>query len=221
MRPLLAASVAAVVALLAVPVAGSAARPSPAALIQKGLTAAVERGALSPTEAAGYRATLANVLARSKRLPPLRTELLEAVVRDVAAQWRSYTAPRALTLFSTLTVNAEWLGSHALTGPHPDIEGDDGAVYRFFAGHGYVFHPLANFAKLNAEVAAKDDAATAHLASPRPSPRRPSPAPARCSPTRTCSTRPTPPTPRFRGCSPPRRRRSPGSRSTASTACRC
>src|SRR4029450_6745261 len=28
-----------------------------------------------------------------------------------------------------------------------------------------VFHPLANFAKLNAEVAAKDDAATAHLAS--------------------------------------------------------
>jgi len=165
MRPLLAASVAAVVALLAVPVAGSAARPSPAALIQKGLTAAVERGALSPTEAAGYRATLANVLARSKRLPPLRTELLEAVVGDVAAQWRSYTAPRALTLFSTLTVNAEWLGSHALTGPHPDIEGDDGAVYRFFAGHGYVFHPLANFAKLNAEVAAKDDAATAHLAS--------------------------------------------------------
>lgn len=165
MRPLFVAAVAAVVALLAVPVAGSAARPSPAGLIRKGLSAAVERGDLSPTDAAGYRATLANVLVRSKRLPPLRTELLQAVVGDVAAQWRAYTAPRALTLFSTLTLNADWLASHALTGPHPDIEGDDGAVYRFFSGHGYVFHPLANFAKLNAEVAAKDDAATAHLAS--------------------------------------------------------
>jgi hypothetical protein len=165
MRSLLVAAVAAVVALLAVPVSGSAARPSPAALIGKGLTAAVARGALMPSEAAGYRATVANVLARAKRLPPLRRELLAAVVGDVAAQWQSYTAPRALTLFSTLTVNADWLASHALTGPRPDIQGDDGAVYRFFTGHGYVFHPLANFAKLNAEVAAKDDAATAHLAS--------------------------------------------------------
>jgi hypothetical protein len=165
MHPRLAAAVAAAVALLAVPVAGSAARPSPAALIGKGLTASVQRGDLSPTEAAGYRATLANVLARAKGLPPLRTSLLEAVVGDVASQWRAYTAPRALTLFSTLTVNADWLATHALTGPHPDIKGDDGAIYRFFSGHGYVFHPLANFAKLNAEVAAKDDAATAHLAS--------------------------------------------------------
>ncbi|HEY7603075.1 MAG TPA: D-glucuronyl C5-epimerase family protein [Gaiellaceae bacterium] len=164
MRPLPAAAVA-VVALLAVPVAGSAAPPSPASLIGRGLTAAVQRGDLRPTEAAAYRATLANVLARGKRLPPLRTKLLDAVVGDVASQWRDYTAPRALTLFSTLTVNADWLASHALSGPHPDIEGDDGAIYRFFSGHGYVFHPLANFAKLNAEVAAKDDAATAHLAS--------------------------------------------------------
>jgi hypothetical protein len=165
MRSLLVAAVAAVVALLAVPLAGSAARPAPAALIGKGLTAAVARGDLMASEAAAYRATVANVLARTKTLPPLRRELLLAVVDDVAAQWRSYTSPRALTLFSTLTVNADWLATHALTGPRPDIQGDDGAVYRFFSGHGYVFHPLANFAKLNAEVAAKDDAATAHLAS--------------------------------------------------------
>jgi hypothetical protein len=164
MRPVLAAAVAVVVALLAVPVAGSAARPSPAALVRKGLTAAVARGELTPTEAAGYRATVNNVLAGAKRLPPLRRDLLLAVVGDVAAQWRAYTAPRALTLFSTLTVNADWLASHALTGAHPDLEGDDGAVYRFFAGHGYVFHPLANFAKLNADVASKDEAATMHLA---------------------------------------------------------
>jgi hypothetical protein len=165
MRFAFAAALAALVPLLAVPAAESAARPSPAALVRTGLAAAVERGDLTPTEAAAYRATLENVLARAERLPPLRTQLLLAVVGDVAAQWRSYTAPRALTLFSTLAVNADWLSTHALTGHYPDIEGDDGAVYRFFAGRGYVFHPLANFAKLNADVAAKDEVETAHLGS--------------------------------------------------------
>jgi hypothetical protein len=165
MRLALAAALAALVAVLAVPAAGSADRPSPAALVRKGLTAAVGRGDLNLAQAAAYRATLANVLAEAKRLPPLRTQLLLAVVGDVASQWRSYTAPRALTLFSTLAVNADWLSSHALTGTYPDIEGDDGSVYRFFSGHGYVFHPLANFAKLNADVAAKNAAETAHLAS--------------------------------------------------------
>jgi hypothetical protein len=165
MRFALAAAVAAVASLLVVPASGSAGRPSPAELVRKGLVAALERGDLTATEAAGYRATLANVLAEGKRLPPLRTELLQAVVADVASQWRSYTAPKALTLFSTLAVNADWLATHALTGKYPDIEGDDGAVYRFFSGHGYVFHPLANFAKLNADVAAKDTAEAAHLAS--------------------------------------------------------
>jgi hypothetical protein len=163
MRLALAAAVA-TLAILAVPFSGSAASPSPAALVRKGLGAAVERGDLAPSEAAAYRATLANVLAAAKRLPPLRTELLSAIVADLASQWRSYTAPRALTLFSTLTVNADWLASHALTSPRPDIEGDDGAVYRFFSGHGYVFHPLANFAKLNSDVAAKDPTETARLA---------------------------------------------------------
>jgi hypothetical protein len=161
MRPAAAAAVA--FALLAVSSSGAAVRPSSAGLIRKGLDAAVARSDLTPSEAAAYRASLANVLAAAKRLPPLRADLLHAVVDDVAGQWRSYTGPRALTLFSTLEVNAGWLSSHALTGPRPDLEGDDGAVYRFFSGHGYVFHPLANFARLNAEAAAKDDAGTAHL----------------------------------------------------------
>jgi D-glucuronyl C5-epimerase C-terminus len=161
MRSVLAA--AAAVALLAVPVSGSAVRPSPTALVRQGLTLAVERGDLAPAEASAYGATLTNVLAEAKRLPPLRTELLQAIVADVSVQWRSYTAPRALQLFSTLAVNADWLSSHRVTAPHPDITGEDGAVYRFFTDHGYVFHPLANVARLNADVAAKDVAETAHL----------------------------------------------------------
>src|SRR5262245_14483786 len=134
------------VALLVVPTSGSVARPTPPALVKKGLSRAVERGDLTPAEAAGYRATLARAVAESKRLPPLRADLLDAIVADVASQWRSFTAPRALTLFSTIAVNAEWLASHRLAGTHLDIEGPDGAVYRFFTGHRFVFPPLANFA---------------------------------------------------------------------------
>ena len=162
MRSVLAAAVA--VALLAVLPAGSATRPAPPALIAKGLSRAVAVGRLTPDEAGSYRAALRAARSELKRLPPLRADLLRVVIADVAAQWRSYTRPRALSLFSTLSVNTEWLAGHALAGSHPDIAGDDGAVYRFFPRHGYVFHPLANFAKLNSEVAAGDLDGTGRLA---------------------------------------------------------
>ena len=162
MRFVFAAALAAAL-LVALP-AGSAVRPAPPALIAKGLAAAVEAGRLSPGEAASYTAVLAEARGELKRVPPLRAQLLAAVIADVAAQWRAYTRPRALTLFSTLSVNTHWLAGHRLTGPHPDLAGDDGAVYRFFSSHGYVFHPLANFARLNSEVAAGDLAGTERLA---------------------------------------------------------
>jgi D-glucuronyl C5-epimerase C-terminus len=159
MRLLLAAAAAA--ALLAALPAESATRPGPAALIEQGLAAARADGRLSPTEAGAYRAVLVRARAEANRLPPLRAQLLEAVIGDVAAQWRAYTKPRALTLFTTLAVNSEWLAGHSLTGSYPDLTADDGAVYRFFSSHGYVFHPLANFAKMNSLVAAGDlDGAT-------------------------------------------------------------
>ncbi len=161
MRPVFAAALA--VALLAALPAGSAVRPAPPALIAKGLAAAVDAGRLTPGEAASYSAVLAEARGELKRVPPLRAQLLAAVIADVAAQWRAYTAPRALALFSTLSLNTQWLAGHKLTGPHPDITGADGAVYRFFSSHGYVFHPLANFARLNAEVAAGDLAGTERL----------------------------------------------------------
>ena len=163
MRSLLAAAVALVALLAALP-AAPAPRPTPAALIEKGLTRAVAAGRLTPEEAATYRADAARARAKMRHLPPLRVQLLKAVSADVAAQWRSYTRPRALALFSTLQVNTDWLAHHALTGSYPDITGDDGAVYRFFSSHGYVFHPLANFAKLNADSTSGDVDAARQLA---------------------------------------------------------
>jgi hypothetical protein len=153
----------AAVTLLAVPPAGSATRPASAALIERGLAQALAAGRVTPDEVSGYRSELARARAAVKRLPPLRAKVLTAVVADVAAHWRSYTRPRALTLFTTLAVNTDWLETHALTGPRPDLAGADGTIYRFFSGHGYVFHPLANFAKLNSVVAAGDLEGTERL----------------------------------------------------------
>ena len=162
MRIVLAAAVA--VALLAVLPAGSATRPASPALIKLGLARAVTAGRLTPDEAAGYRAELARAQAEAKRLPPLRAKVLDGVLADVAALRGSYTRPRALTLFSTLAVNTDWLATHALGGSYPDLTGSDGAVYRWFWSHGYVFHPLANFAKLNSRAAAGDLDGTEELA---------------------------------------------------------
>src|SRR4051812_39123386 len=147
---------AATVALLAALPAGSAPRPPSAALIAKG----IGRAHLSPAEKAQYRAVLGRVRADLRRLPKLRAEVLRGVVADVAAQWRSYTSPRALVLFSTLEVNADWLEHHAVWASHPDLTAGDGVVYRWFWSHGYVFHPLANFARLNLEAASGDVEAT-------------------------------------------------------------
>ena len=155
MRLLLAA--AATVALLAALPAGSAPRPKPAALIAKGIA----RADLAPEEKAQYRAILARARGDLKRLPKLRVEVLRTVLADVAAQWRSYTTPRARVLFSTLEVNLDWLERHPVYAGHPDLVAGDGVVYRFFWSHGYVFHPLANFARLNLEAAAGDEEATA------------------------------------------------------------
>ena len=135
-------------------------RPAPAALIAKGIA----RADLTPAEKAEYRAVLTGARGAIRRLPETRAELLRNVVADVAAQWRRYTRPRALVLFSTLAFNEQWLAHHAVEGGHPDLSGDDGVVYRFFWSHGYVFHPLANFAKLNQLASRGDEDGTEQLA---------------------------------------------------------
>jgi hypothetical protein len=154
MRLVVAAAAAA--ALLAALPAGSATRPKPAALIVKGIA----RAPLTAGEQARFRGVVARARAAAARLPKDRAGILRSVLADVAAQWRSYTPARATTLFSTLEVNTQWL-SGGLGG---DRVGPDGVVYRFFWSHGYVFHPLANFARLNSLAASGDAAATDQLA---------------------------------------------------------
>lgn len=115
----------------------------------RGLTEAVEAGRLSSKAAAQYQAMLTDVVSHFDRLSPTRSAYLAVVLRDIALHAPDYDEPRALTLFAMAQANARYLAGRKLRSPPSDIEDDDGVVYRFSKAHGFQFHPLANFAKLN------------------------------------------------------------------------
>jgi len=121
---------------------------------RKGIDQAVSRGYLDPEAAATDRATLTRAYSVWGKLSGQRSHELEGVIRDVAAQWRSYNRPRALTLFSMLDFNTEYLGTHGTVSSGRDVQDEEGVVYRAFPNHGLQFHPLANFAKLNSYLGA-------------------------------------------------------------------
>ena len=157
----LAAAAAGALLLAAAP---AYAATSDAELARRGLARAVSGGALAPLDAESYRASVADAVAALRWLPEPRAANLRAVLRDVAAQWRRYDYPRALALFSMLDANTTYLATHALPAQRIDIEGPDGIVYRYFAGRGFQFHPLGNFARLNAHVSARRTEETRRLA---------------------------------------------------------
>jgi D-glucuronyl C5-epimerase C-terminus len=133
---------------------------------RKGIDQAVARGHLDPEGAVTYKAALARAYSISGKLPGQRARELEGVIRDVAAQWRTYNRPRALALFSMLDFNAEHFLGHGALASGRDAQDEEGVVYRAFPGHGLQFHPLANFAKLNSYLGANrlDDASLLGLA---------------------------------------------------------
>lgn len=115
----------------------------------RGLTEAVAAGRLSTKSAARYQAILADVVSQFDRLSPARSAYLAVVLRAIALHAPDYDEPRALTLFTMADANARYLAARKLRSPPSDIADSDGVVYRFYKAHGFQFHPLANFAKLN------------------------------------------------------------------------
>lgn len=147
-------------------VGAAVARPQPTAA--KLALAAIDRqeakGHLTPPEAARYRTAVDRTALLARRLPPSRAAALESQLQQAARLAPILTAPRALTIFSQLEANDNWFAHHGPPAPQTDITDDDGVVYRYFAGRGFEFHPLGNFAALNAAAASKDVTATARLA---------------------------------------------------------
>src|SRR5581483_4812024 len=100
--------------------------PGPFDLVKKGLAQAVADGRLDQPLAAGYLAVAKKAVTLQPKLPPARAEVLRDALADVAAQWRSYLAPRALTLFSMLEFNERELSAHPLPASGADRFGEDG-----------------------------------------------------------------------------------------------
>jgi hypothetical protein len=159
-----------VICAAAVTVAAGAAtapagKPEPA---QKVALAAIKRqvarGHISPTDAARYRSAVDRAALLARGLPPARSAPLESQLAQAAAIAPKLTAPRALALFTQVEVNDNWFARHSAPPPQTDVTDADGVVYRYFAGKGFEFHPLASFGALNAVVASKNATATARLA---------------------------------------------------------
>ena len=134
---------------------------------QKIALAAVARlqaaGRIDPADAARYRKAISRAVALIPRVPASRATPLRSQLAQAAAIAPKLTAPRALAVFSQLEVNDDWFANHGPAASQTDITDADGVVYRYFSG-GFEFHPLGNFAALNADALAKNVTATTRLA---------------------------------------------------------
>src|SRR5581483_5671852 len=60
--------------------------------------------------------------------------------------------------------NLSYLETHGVPDRQIDISDDDGIRYRWFPGHGFEFHPLANFGALNGYAGGRNADAAQTLA---------------------------------------------------------
>ncbi len=85
---------------------------------------------------------------KGSRKTPLTNQLrtLESLARK-----NRITADRVRPLFTQLQVNTDWFRTKGPAAVGTRARLDDGRIYyQYFAGWGWQFHPLANFARLNA-----------------------------------------------------------------------
>jgi hypothetical protein len=164
-----AAGLAAVLALAAILLSGSASAAPPwakeLALITRGLDRAQAKGRLTAAEADAYRGTVSRAASELPRLPSSRYRNLAAVVHEVAGFWKGYDEPRGRTLFGMLDFNVRWFSDHWDQKPGTDVvDYSDGTWYRAFPGLGFQFHPLENFGKLNNFVTQQNASRASQLA---------------------------------------------------------
>ena len=125
-----------------------------AGIALRGLDRALAAGRLSPLDAHEHRQRVRLAQRVLRRLPAERRHSLAAVLGEVADQASTYDGPRALTLFTTLELNAKHLVHDRLPAPGHDVADGLGVVYRSVPGRGLRFHPLGSFGQLNKYVSA-------------------------------------------------------------------
>lgn len=148
-------------------VTGAAAAPPPVPGQQAALAAvkhAVAAGHLTGADAKADRAEIARAAHLARVLPVARRARVEVALEQIGALGKQLTAPRAVAVFGQLKVNDDYFAVHGPPRNGTDITGADGAVYRYFPGRCFEFHPLANVSTLNARIAAKDAVGAQRLA---------------------------------------------------------
>src|SRR3954470_12775625 len=158
------AILAVLAAALASPAVAATQARKDAAAATRGINHALIAGRLDADAAGQYRASVSRALATWNRLPGDRASNLAGALHDAAALANRYDGTRALTLFTALDANAGYLGTKAAPRVALDISDAGRVVYRWFPGHGFQFHPLANASKLSNLAPAFDAAPAASLA---------------------------------------------------------
>lgn len=144
------ARLAAVFVLIAAALLVTAGR-APAATVSASLTKLQSAGQIDAAKAGAARKTYHDARSLRKRLSGARQLPLTNQLRTIEslAKKNRITGDRVTPLFTQLQVNVDWFSSR---GPGAgDMRFGEGLIiYRYFAGWGWMFHPLANFSKLNA-----------------------------------------------------------------------
>jgi hypothetical protein len=121
-------------------------------------------GQIDRATAARYRAEVDRAARLIRRLPSGRREPVAVALGEIAGFSARLTPTRAAALFGQLRANDDYFARRSTPFDRTDITGVGGIVYRYFAGRCFEFHPLAEFAALNARVSAQDAAGARRLA---------------------------------------------------------
>lgn len=125
---------------------------------------AVATGQIDPRTAALDRAEVARAARLIRSLPGGRREPVAVALGEIAAFPGRLTPTRAAALFGQLRANDDYFARRSAPANRTDVTGAGGVVYRYFAGRCFEFHPLAEFAALNARVSAGDARGARRLA---------------------------------------------------------
>jgi hypothetical protein len=149
------AAVAAMTLLVLVPTTGRAS-------VSSSLNKLQQSGQLTASDAATASKSYRAARSLRRRSDATRRRALSNQLRqlELLARQNRITADRVRPLFSQLQVNVDWFAKHgpAVVGTRSRFGGSR-IYYQYFAGWGWQFHPLANFAKLNAVWTDKSPAA--------------------------------------------------------------
>jgi hypothetical protein len=144
--------------LVALPAASSA-----GATVSASISKLSSSGAIDAATASKARTAYNESRSLRKRTSGAKRTALTAQIRRVEAFARQnrITADRVMPLFFTLQNNVDWFKTNgpAAYGADRRFDKTGRIIFQYFPGTGWEFHPLSNFAKLNAVWTDKSSAA--------------------------------------------------------------